>query len=237
MQRRVARLCSGLLWPRARQALLDNLATVRMGDVADFGNFMGALIDRKAYERVMRYIDRAPAQGSTVLAGGRGDDRVGYFVQPTVIEAADPKAATMQEEIFGPVLSVHVYPDAGWNDVLALVDQTSPYSLTGAVFANDRQAIGQAAAALRFAAGNFYVNDKPTGAVVGQQPFGGTRRSGTNDKAGSMLNLQRWVSPRTVKGNLGAGPPLRLPVHGRCSLKTAASHGGASRATSSVLLK
>lgn len=187
------------LWPRARQALLDNLATVRMGDVADFGNFMGALIDRKAYERVMRYIDRAPAQGSTVLAGGRGDDRVGYFVQPTVIEAADPKAATMQEEIFGPVLSVHVYPDAGWNDVLALVDQTSPYSLTGAVFANDRQAIGQAAAALRFAAGNFYVNDKPTGAVVGQQPFGGTRRSGTNDKAGSMLNLQRWVSPRTVK--------------------------------------
>lgn len=187
------------LWPRARQALLDNLATVRMGDVADFGNFMGALIDRKAYERVMRYIDRAPSQGSTVLAGGRGDDRVGYFVEPTVIEAADPKAATMQEEIFGPVLSVHVYPDAGWNDVLSLVDQTSPYSLTGAVFANDRQAIGQAAAALRFAAGNFYVNDKPTGAVVGQQPFGGARRSGTNDKAGSMLNLQRWVSPRTVK--------------------------------------
>ncbi|CAM3734507.1 L-glutamate gamma-semialdehyde dehydrogenase [Bordetella tumulicola] len=187
------------LWPRVKQCLLDALATVRMGDVSDFGMFMGALIDRKAYDRVMRYIDRASVQGSTVLAGGRGDDRIGYFVEPTVIEASDPKADTMREEIFGPVLSVYIYPDANWKEVLSLVDRTSPYSLTGAVFANDRQAINEAAASLRFAAGNFYVNDKPTGAVVGQQPFGGARRSGTNDKAGSMLNLQRWVSPRTVK--------------------------------------
>lgn len=187
------------LWPRVKEALLDDIATVRMGDVADFRTFMGALIDHKAYERVMRYIDHAPNQGSTVLAGGRGDDRIGYFVEPTVIEASDPKAATMEEEIFGPVLSVYVYPDARWDEILSLVNQTSPYSLTGAVFANDRRAINEAAAALRFAAGNFYVNDKPTGAVVGQQPFGGARRSGTNDKAGSILNLQRWVSPRTVK--------------------------------------
>lgn len=187
------------LWPRVKEALLDDLATVRMGDVADFGVFMGAVIDRKAYERIMGHIDRAPAQGSTVLAGGKGDDRVGYFIEPTVIQVSDPKAITMQEEIFGPVLSVYVYPDERWHDVIELVDQTSPYALTGAVFANDRHAIAQARAGLRHAAGNFYINDKPTGAVVGQQPFGGARRSGTNDKAGSMLNLQRWVSPRTIK--------------------------------------
>lgn len=187
------------LWPRVKEALLDDLATVRMGDVADFGVFMGAVIDRKAYERIMGHIDRAPAQGSTVLAGGKGDDRVGYFIEPTVIQVSDPKAITMQEEIFGPVLSVYVYPDERWHDVIELVDQTSPYALTGAVFANDRHAIAQARAGLWHAAGNFYINDKPTGAVVGQQPFGGARRSGTNDKAGSMLNLQRWVSPRTIK--------------------------------------
>lgn len=187
------------LWPRVKEALLDDLATVRMGDVADFGVFMGAVIDPKAYERIMGHIDRAPAQGSTVLAGGKGDDRVGYFIEPTVIQVSDPKAITMQEEIFGPVLSVYVYPDERWHDVIELVDQTSPYALTGAVFANDRHAIAQARAGLRHAAGNFYINDKPTGAVVGQQPFGGARRSGTNDKAGSMLNLQRWVSPRTIK--------------------------------------
>src|SRR5690606_33264270 len=187
------------LWPRVKEALLDDLATVRMGDVADFGVFMGAVIDRKAYERIMGHIDRAPAQGSTVLAGGKGDDRVGYFIEPTVIQVSDPKAITMQEEIFGPVLSVYVYPDERWHDVIELVDQTSPYALTGAVFANDRHAIAQARAGLWHAAGNFYINDKPAGAVVGQQPFGGARRSGTNDKAGSMLNLQRWVSPRTIK--------------------------------------
>src|SRR5690606_23682260 len=136
------------LWPRVKEALLDDIATVRMGDVADFRTFMGALIDHKAYERVMRYIDHAPNQGSTVLAGGRGDDRIGYFVEPTVIEASDPKAATMEEEIFGPVLSVYVYPDARWDEILSLVNQTSPYSLTGAVFANDRRAINEAAAAL-----------------------------------------------------------------------------------------
>nr|WP_057929604.1 L-glutamate gamma-semialdehyde dehydrogenase [Burkholderia ambifaria] len=188
------------LWPAVKARLLDDIATIRMGDVADLSNFMGAVIDRKAFDRITRYIDGArDCSKSTIVGGGQANDEHGYFVSPTVIEVTDPNVTTMREEIFGPVLSVYVYQDNAWADVLKLVDGTSPYALTGAVFARDRAAIAEAGAALRFSAGNFYVNDKPTGAVVGQQPFGGARRSGTNDKAGSGLNLLRWTSPRTIK--------------------------------------
>ncbi|MCC8393820.1 L-glutamate gamma-semialdehyde dehydrogenase [Paraburkholderia sp. MMS20-SJTR3] len=188
------------LWPALKARLVDELATVRMGDVQDFGNFVGAVIDRKAYDRIGGYLTQARhASEASIVAGGGANDRTGYFIEPTVIEVDDPNFVTMREEIFGPVLSVYVYPDAQWAEVLKLVDSTSPYALTGAVFAQERGALVEASAALRFAAGNFYLNDKPTGAVVGQQPFGGARRSGTNDKAGSALNLLRWVSPRTIK--------------------------------------
>jgi len=199
------------LWPKIKARLLDDLATVRMGNVEDFSNFMGAVIDRKAFDRVAGHIDRARGDGHRVLAGGTYDDSEGYFVKPTVIEVDDPQAVTMREEIFGPVLSVMVYPDHTWSEVLTTVDTTSPYALTGAVFANDARALAQASARLRFSAGNFYLNDKPTGAVVGQQPFGGGRRSGTNDKAGSMLNLQRWTSPRTVKETWMPARDYRYP--------------------------
>ena len=188
------------LWPRVRERVLAMLAEVKVGDPADFRNFMGAVIDRKAFDKIKSYIDGTKqTSGVKVLFGGRCDDTDGYFVDPTVIETADPRYRTMCEEIFGPVLSVHPYPEARWADTLRLVDQTSPYALTGAVFAQDRHAVHEAQAALRYAAGNFYVNDKPTGAVVGQQPFGGARASGTNDKAGSLLNLIRWTSPRALK--------------------------------------
>ena len=182
--------------------MLAMLAEVKVGDPADFRNFMGAVIDRKAFDKIKGYIDAAKrAPGVKILFGGGADDTDGYFIEPTVLEAEDPAYRTMCEEIFGPVLSVHVYPAARWVETLRLVDQTSPYALTGAIFAQERRAVDEAKAALRYAAGNFYVNDKPTGAVVGQQPFGGARASGTNDKAGSLLNLIRWVSPRAVKEN------------------------------------
>jgi len=190
----------GALWPRVRQRVLDMLAEVKMGDPVDFRNFMGAVIDRKAFDKIKSYIESAKqAPGVQVVFGGRCDDTDGYFVEPTLLETTDPAYRTMCDEIFGPVLSVYPYPEARWKETLALVDETSPYALTGAVFAQDRQAVDEAQRALRYAAGNFYVNDKPTGAVVGQQPFGGARASGTNDKAGSLLNLIRWVSPRAVK--------------------------------------
>ena len=190
------------LWPGVRDRILGMLAEVKVGDPADFRNFMGAVIDRKAFDKIKGYIDAAKrAPGVKVLFGGGADDSDGYFIEPTVLEAQDPEYRTMSEEIFGPVLSVHVYPAARWAETLRLVDETSPYALTGAIFAQDRRAVEQAKDALRYAAGNFYVNDKPTGAVVGQQPFGGARASGTNDKAGSLLNLIRWVSPRAVKEN------------------------------------
>lgn len=187
------------LWPAVKDRLLSDIAALRVGDVADLSNFMGAVIDRKAFDRIKSYISNAKAAGDRILAGGACDDSVGYFVEPTVIEVNDPNAPSMREEIFGPVLSIFVYPDKEWENILTTVDRTSPYALTGAIFAQDPFAIELARKILRFSAGNFYVNDKPTGAVVGQQPFGGGRRSGTNDKAGSMLNLQRWTSPRTIK--------------------------------------
>ncbi len=190
------------LWPAVRERLLAMLAEVKVGDPADFRNFMGAVIDRKAFDKIRGYIDAAKrASGVKVLYGGGADDTDGYFIEPTVLEVQDPAYRTMCEEIFGPVLTVHAYPATRWVETLRLVDQTSPYALTGAVFAQDRGAVAQAQEALRYAAGNFYVNDKPTGAVVGQQPFGGARASGTNDKAGSLLNLVRWASPRAVKEN------------------------------------
>ncbi|MDC6169267.1 L-glutamate gamma-semialdehyde dehydrogenase [Paucibacter sp. XJ19-41] len=188
------------LWPRVKERLLDLIASVRVGDVSNFGNFMGAVIDRRAFERVTAAIDAARDDAQAkVLSPGRADDRVGFFIPPTLIQVLDAGHRLMSTELFGPVLAVHVYADAQWDEVLQLVDRTSPYALTGAVFAQERGALVQAAQVLRQAAGNFYLNDKPTGAVVGQQPFGGARRSGTNDKAGSALNLLRWTSPRTVK--------------------------------------
>ena len=190
------------IWPRLRERVLGMLAEVRVGDPADFRNFMGAVIDRKSFEKIKQYIDRAKTDPKAkILFGGDCDDTDGYFVQPTLIQVEDPTYVTMCEEIFGPVLSLYVYPDNQWKQTLALVDRTSPYALTGGVFAQDRAVLAEAAAALRYAAGNFYLNDKPTGAVVGQQPFGGARASGTNDKAGSLLNLVRWTSARTIKEN------------------------------------
>ena len=198
------------LWPRVRERIGEMLARVRMGDPADFRNFMGAVIDRPAFDKIKAYIDEARgAPGVTVVAGGGCDATEGYFIEPTLLQVEDPRYRTMCEEIFGPVMTLHVYPEARWSETLALVDGTSPYALTGAVFAEDRRAVGEALAALRFAAGNFYINDKPTGAVVGQQPFGGARASGTNDKAGSILNLLRWVSPRSVKETFV--PPRDFP--------------------------
>jgi 1-pyrroline-5-carboxylate dehydrogenase len=188
------------LWPKVRERILGMLASVGVGDPGDFRNFMGAVIDRKAFDKIKGYIDGAKADAKTeVLFGGDCDDTDGYFVQPTLIQVQDPAYRTMCEEIFGPVMSLYVYPERQWAETLAIVDRTSPYALTGAVFAQDRRTVAEAQAALRYAAGNFYVNDKPTGAVVGQQPFGGGRASGTNDKAGSFLNLTRWVSARSLK--------------------------------------
>jgi 1-pyrroline-5-carboxylate dehydrogenase len=190
--------------------LIAQIEGLTMGDTRDFTNFMGAVIDDRAFKKLSGYIERArEAEGVEVVAGGQCDDSRGYFIRPTLLLAHDPKYETMREELFGPVLTLHVYPDDAWQETLALVDQTSPYALTGAVFARDRGVLRQAADALRHAAGNFYLNDKPTGAVVGQQPFGGARASGTNDKAGSALNLIRWVSPRTIKETFV--PPRSYP--------------------------
>jgi 1-pyrroline-5-carboxylate dehydrogenase len=188
------------LWNGVRETVLGMLAELRVGDVRDFRNFMGAVIDRTSYDKISGYIEHARgAEGVEILSGGTCDDRDGYFIQPTLVQVRDPGYRLMREEIFGPVVAVYVYPDERWTETLELVDRTSPYALTGAVFANERAALREAYWALRNAAGNFYVNDKPTGAVVGEQPFGGGRASGTNDKAGSVLNLYRWVNARTVK--------------------------------------
>jgi len=171
---------------------------------------MGAVIDRRAFTRLRDHLEAAKRDsGVTVVTGGGTDDSVGFFVQPTLLQVEDPSYRLMCEEIFGPVLTAHVYPAKRWRETLTLVDQTSPYALTGAVFSQDRQALVEADRALRNAAGNYYINDKPTGAVVGQQPFGGARASGTNDKAGSVLNLLRWVSPRSIKETLS--PPRNYP--------------------------
>jgi 1-pyrroline-5-carboxylate dehydrogenase len=195
------------LWPELRERVRALMGELKMGDVADFRNFVGAVIDRKAFTRIAGYIAAARQAGDRII-GGTCDDSRGYFIEPTLVETADPKSKLLQEEIFGPIVTAYVYPDASWSDVLSLVDHGSPYALTGAVFARDRRAVKEALIALRNTAGNFYINDKPTGAVVGQQPFGGARASGTNDKAGSKLNLTRWASARTVKETFS--PPIEV---------------------------
>ncbi len=186
------------LWNDIRDRAIAMMKDIKVGDVADFRNFMGAVIDQKAFAKIGGYLDDAK-RNAKVLAGGTAKGDEGYFIDPTLIETSDPGYRLLCEEIFGPVVTAHVYPDDQWRETLEIVDRTSPYALTGSVFSRDRAAVREAMSVLRHSAGNFYINDKPTGAVVGQQPFGGARGSGTNDKAGSMLNLVRWVSARTVK--------------------------------------
>jgi 1-pyrroline-5-carboxylate dehydrogenase len=202
----------GNLWKQVREPLVELVESISMGDIQDFRHFMGAVIDANAFRDHKRAIEEArDSQDAQVLAGGACDDSLGYFVRPTLIQAKDPMYRTMREELFGPVLTLFVYEAAKWEETLDLVDRTSPYALTGAVFTQDRLALQVCMHKLRNAAGNFYVNDKPTGAVVGQQPFGGARASGTNDKAGSKLNLLRWISPRTIKETFAPPADYRYP--------------------------
>jgi len=193
------------IWPEVRDRTAAIMKEIKMGDPTDFRNFMGAVIDKKAFDKISEYVTHGRSNAK-IIAGGGVKDEDGYFIEPTLVETRDPAYKLLCEEIFGPVVTAHVYDDAKYEETLAIVDQTSPYALTGAVFAQDRSAVRTAQLALRNAAGNFYVNDKPTGAVVGQQPFGGARGSGTNDKAGSKLNLTRWVSARNIKETFS--PPL-----------------------------
>ena len=198
------------LWNGVRDRMVAMIDDIKMGDVQDFRNFMGAVIDERAFKKIGDYVEHARSSAK-IVAGGRVDGVNGYFISPTLVETSDPTYRLLCEEIFGPVVTAYVYDDARWADTLKVVDSTSPYALTGAVFAQDRRAIVEATFALRQAAGNFYVNDKPTGAVVGQQPFGGARASGTNDKAGSKLNLARWISARTIKENFNPPHDYRYP--------------------------
>ena len=200
------------LWKTCRDRLCDEVGSISYGNVTDFTNFMGAVIDQSSFTLLSRYIEAARTDADAdIVCGGQCDDGTGYFVSPTVIQAHDPHYKAMETELFGPVLTIFVYPDSEYEQTLELCDTTSPYALTGAIVASDRKAINLAHEKLRHAAGNFYINDKPTGAVVGQQPFGGSRASGTNDKAGSYLNLIRWVSPRTTKENFTPPDDYRYP--------------------------
>ncbi|MBO0950196.1 L-glutamate gamma-semialdehyde dehydrogenase [Fibrella forsythiae] len=199
------------LWPAIKEQLQEELAKQTMGSVEDFSNLFNAVIDAKSFKKITSYIEKAKADGQTIVAGGNYSDEIGYFVEPTVIEVSDPKYQTMCDELFGPVLSVYVYDDAKLDEVVDLIDTTSPYALTGAILAKDRNVITELTTKLVNTAGNFYINDKPTGAVVGQQPFGGARASGTNDKAGSAVNLMRWVSMRTIKETLVSPRSVSYP--------------------------
>ena len=200
------------LWPSIKESLSDEIKTIKMGDITDFTNFMGAVIDKPAFDSIVEFIEYAKkSKEANIVCGGNYDDSKGYFIEPTLVVVTNPKDKLMEEEIFGPVLTIYVYPENKYKETLKICDTTSPYGLTGAVFANDRKAIDEAFTALRHAAGNFYINDKPTGAVVSQQPFGGARGSGTNDKAGSYLNLLRWTSARAVKENLRPPRDYRYP--------------------------
>ncbi|OLT14053.1 1-pyrroline-5-carboxylate dehydrogenase [Pseudonocardia sp. CNS-139] len=203
------------VWDRMRDDLVAETEALAMGDVEDFGNFLGALIDRRAFDKVSGALEALRADPTLdVVAGGTADASAGWFVRPTIVVGPDPGHAMFRTEYFGPLLAVHVYPDGDFDEVLRQVDAGAPYGLTGSVVARDRAAVARASEALRFAAGNFYVNDKPTGAVVGQQPFGGARASGTNDKAGSVYNLLRWVSPRTIKETFVPPTVSRYPHQG-----------------------
>ena len=200
------------IWPLIEDELVAQIESIKMGDVCDFSNFMGAVIDGASFNTQKAAIDEArQASDASIIAGGQTDDSTGYFVGPTLIKTSNPGYRTLCDELFGPVLTLHVYDEHKWDEILKVVDSTSPYALTGAIFAQDRYAVQQGLEALRNAAGNFYINDKPTGAVVGQQPFGGGRASGTNDKAGSMLNLLRWISPRTIKETFVPPTEYRYP--------------------------
>ena len=203
------------MWPKLKDALLGQINELKMGDPEDFTNFVNAIIDKAAFDSIAEYIDFAKGSGDCeILTGGNYDDSKGYFIEPTVVLAHDPHFKLMEEEIFGPVLTIYVYDDNKYTETLHICDQTSPYALTGAIFATDRNAVEEAGQILRNACGNFYINDKPTGAVVGQQPFGGARASGTNDKAGSYLNLIRWASPQTIKENFLPPSDYRYPFMG-----------------------
>jgi 1-pyrroline-5-carboxylate dehydrogenase len=200
------------LWPKLRERLQEEVATIKVGDVSDFGNFMGAVIDGAAFTTQAAAIEEAKQHaGTEIVVGGGYDDSRGYFVEPTVVETTDPDFRLLRDELFGPVVTTYVYDERRWDDTLDLIDRGTTYGLTGAVFSEERGPIEDATSKLRYAAGNFYVNDKPTGAVVGQQPFGGSRASGTNDKAGSLWNLIRWVSPRTVKETFAPPRDYRYP--------------------------
>jgi 1-pyrroline-5-carboxylate dehydrogenase len=200
------------IWNETKEHLIKMINEIKTGDVRDFTNFVNAVIDETSFDRIMKYIDTAAKSPSaTILCGGKGDKSKGYFVEPTIIQTTDPHFVTMEEEIFGPVMTIYVYEDEEFDKTLKICDETSPYGLTGSIFSKDRYAMIQACRALRYAAGNFYINDKPTGAMVGQQPFGGARASGTNDKAGSYLNLVRWVNARTIKETLMPATDFKYP--------------------------
>jgi len=200
------------IWPETKKHILKMISEIKVGDVCDFRNYINAVIDDNSYDMIMSYINKVKSSDDAeIIVGGKGDKSKGYFIEPTVIVTKNPHFFTMEEEIFGPVMSVYIYKDDKFDDTLTLCDETSPYALTGAVFSNDKYAMIKACRALRYAAGNFYINDKPTGAMVGQQPFGGARASGTNDKAGSHLNLLRWVSPRTIKETLIPATDFKYP--------------------------
>ena len=200
------------IWDEVKEKYLAELSTVKMGDPADFGNFINAVIDKNAFDTISEYIEYAKnAEDAEIISGGVCDDSVGYFIEPTTILTTNPNFKTMEEEIFGPVLTIYVYNPDQWEETLEIVDNTSPYALTGAIFASNESIIASGANTLKHSAGNFYINDKPTGAVVGQQPFGGARASGTNDKAGSMFNLVRWVSQRTIKRTFDTPQNYRYP--------------------------
>jgi 1-pyrroline-5-carboxylate dehydrogenase len=203
------------LWPAVKQQLITDVKSMKMGSPEDFGNFITAVIHEGSFNKLVSYIEQAKKDtDAEIIVGGNYDKSVGYFIEPTIIVTTNPKYTTMETELFGPIVTIYVYEDADWETTLELVDQTSEYALTGAIFSKDRYAIEQATIALQNAAGNFYVNDKPTGAVVGMQPFGGARASGTNDKAGSALNLLRWASPRTIKETFITPEDYRYPFLG-----------------------
>ena len=203
------------LWPAIQEQLITDVKSMKMGSPEDFGNFITAVIHEGSFDKLAKAIDQAKADtDAEIIVGGNYDKSKGYFIEPTVIITTNPKYATMETELFGPIITIYIYEDSKWNDTLKLIDETSEYALTGAIFSQDRYAIEEATLALQNSAGNFYINDKPTGAVVGMQPFGGARASGTNDKAGSMQNLLRWVSPRTIKETFVTPEDYRYPFLG-----------------------